>query len=257
MSVYNGMPYLKDATESILNQTYKNVEFIIVDDASTDGSWKYLKSTNDKRIKLIRNKKNLGLASSLNKALKVARGDYIARMDADDISLPKRLDTQVRFLDKNTNIDLCGTWVNLINKEGKIVGQKRYPTSDIKIKRVLPFYNPIIHPTLMIKTDVIHNTGYYDPSYDFAEDYELLVRSRKKFTMANIPKVTLKLRIGHVRRSTQQMIKMDKLDLKIKMRILKENFSATAFIAVIKKVIAVYLFPIKLKLQIAKFLNLS
>src|SRR3989338_4267706 len=120
MSVYNGMPlgpqsaswrtrtassaYLKDAVESILNQTYENFEFIIVDDASVDNSWDYLKNLNDHRIKLIKNKKNLGLAASLNKALKVAKGNYIARMDADDISLPTRFEEQVNYLQKNPSI---------------------------------------------------------------------------------------------------------------------------------------------------------
>ena len=135
MSVYNGMPlgphpamrgrtassaysqkssaYLKQAVESILNQTYKNFEFIIVDDASTDNSWQYLKSLKDKRIKLLKNSKNLGLAKSLNRAIGVASGHYIARMDADDISLPTRFQEQLKFLKRNPNIDLCGTWADL------------------------------------------------------------------------------------------------------------------------------------------------
>ena len=95
MSVYNGMPYLRQAVQSILNQTYKHFEIIIVDDASTDDSLRYLKSIKDKRVNLIKNLKNLGLASSLNIALRKARGDYIARMDADDVSLPRRLETQL------------------------------------------------------------------------------------------------------------------------------------------------------------------
>src|SRR4030042_6096810 len=119
MSVYNGLPlgpqpktktassaYLKEAVESILNQTYRNFEFIIVDDASRDKSWDYLKSLKDRRIKLIRNKKNLGLAASLNIALRQAQGDYVARMDADDISLPNRFEEQIYFLQKNPKIDL-------------------------------------------------------------------------------------------------------------------------------------------------------
>src|SRR3989338_10709157 len=130
MSVYNGMPYLPEAVKSILNQTYKNFEFIIIDDASTDQSTKYLRFLKDKRIKLIKNSKNLGLAASLNKALKFAKGEYIARMDADDISLPKRFEKQVKFFKKHPSVDICGTWVNLIDDVGKIIGEKKYPISD-------------------------------------------------------------------------------------------------------------------------------
>src|SRR3990167_10971452 len=101
MSVYNGMPFLKEAVASILKQTYRNFEFIIVDDGSRDKSWEYLKSLKDTRIKLLKNGRNLGLAASLNKALKKAKGDFIARMDADDVSFPQRLETQIKFLEKN------------------------------------------------------------------------------------------------------------------------------------------------------------
>ena len=103
MAVYNGMPYLTVAVESILAQTYKNFEFIIVDDASTDKSRKYLKSLKDKRISLLRNNKNLGLAASLNRGLKRAGGEYIARMDADDISLPQRFEVQLNFMNASND----------------------------------------------------------------------------------------------------------------------------------------------------------
>src|SRR3989338_5597380 len=126
MSVYNGLPYLKEAVKSILNQTYKNFEFIIVDDASRDKTWQFLKSLKDKRVKLIQNKKNLGLAASLNIAIRLAQGDFIARMDADDISLSNRFEEQIKYLTKHQEIDLCGTWVPLIDDTGKIVGSKTF-----------------------------------------------------------------------------------------------------------------------------------
>src|SRR3989344_1456117 len=154
MSVYNGMPYLEQAAESVLNQTYKNFEFIIVDDASTDDTLKYLKLLKDRRIKLIRNKKNLGLAASLNIALRQAKGDYIARMDADDISYPERLDIQLKFLTKNKSIDLCGSWVTLINDEGEKIGANRKnPRDDKMIKKLLGIRPTIIHPTFFGRED--------------------------------------------------------------------------------------------------------
>jgi len=136
MSTHNGLPYLKMAVQSILEQTYKNLEFIIVEDGSKDLSWKYLKKIRDKRIKLIKNSKKLGLAASLNKAIKTAKGKYIARMDADDISLSKRLETQVVFMQKNPTVDICGTWVKLIDENEKIITSIHKPIEDKSIKKM-------------------------------------------------------------------------------------------------------------------------
>jgi glycosyltransferase involved in cell wall biosynthesis len=108
MSVYNGEEHLREAIDSILNQTYKNFEFLIIDDGSTDGSVNIIRSYLDPRIRLIKNKKNIGITRSLNKGLKLARGEYIARMDDDDIAFPERLEKQVRFLNEHVNVGLVG-----------------------------------------------------------------------------------------------------------------------------------------------------
>src|SRR3989344_5299300 len=229
MSVYNGMPFLKEAVESILKQTYKDFEFIIVDDASTDGTWNYLKSIKDKqslrssqvaglkRIKLIKNSKNLGLAASLNKALKFAKGEYIARMDADDISLPKRFEKQIKFLLKNPSIDLCGTWANLVDAKGKIICDKKYPTQPGKVKRAITWYTAVIHPTYMAKKSFFKKMEGYRLDYDFAEDYDLLARAKNKFKIANVGEKLFLWRLADQRRSRANMIKMDKIELKIKL----------------------------------------
>jgi glycosyltransferase involved in cell wall biosynthesis len=199
MSVHNGLPYLKEAVESILKQTYKNFEFIIIDDASTDKSWEYLNSLKDKRIKLIRNKKNLGLAASLNVALRLARGDYIARMDADDVSLANRIEIQKKFLMSHPSIDICGTWADLINEDGQVIGEKKYPTKDIDIKNALARFSAIVHPTIMTKVKVYRQLKGYDPKFDLAEDYEFLLRAKDKFKMANISQKLLLWRLWEKR----------------------------------------------------------
>ncbi|MCR4324823.1 MAG: glycosyltransferase [Candidatus Curtissbacteria bacterium] len=258
MSVHNGMPYLKEAVKSILSQTYKNFEFIIVDDASTDKSLKYLKSVHDKRIKLIKNSKNLGLATSLNKALKVAKGEYIARMDADDISLPKRLETQLNFLIKNPKVDLCGSWAELINEEGRTVGEKKYPKNDKEIKKALGWYPPLIHPTWLARTEFYEKTKGYDIRFDMAEDYELLVRAKEKFQMANIGQKLLLWRLGNKRRSRQHFRQMDLTDLRIKRKALQKGYFGRLYIlTVIKKTLMVYLIPLPIKVRIAKFLKVA
>ena len=279
MSVYNGMPlgphpamrgrtassaysqkssaYLKQAVESILNQTYKNFEFIIVDDASTDNSWQYLKSLKDKRIKLLKNSKNLGLAKSLNRAIGVASGHYIARMDADDISLPTRFQEQLKFLKRNPNIDLCGAWADLIDEESSIIGEKKYPTSDSEIKKALSWYPPIIHPTFIAKTFVFKSLNGYDPKFEMAEDYELLMRAKRKFKFANVPKKLLLWRLWDKRRSRDSWDKMEKIDLKIKSEALKRgDFSQFYVFTVFGKFIITYIFPYRLKLFIFKAFKL-
>lgn len=253
MSVHNGLPYLRDAVKSILNQTYTNLEFIIVDDGSTDDSWRYLTSLKDQRIRLIRNKKNLGLAASLNKAIKVAQGEYIARMDADDISLPTRLEEQINFLKNNPSIDLCGTFAKLIDEKNKTVGKLKYPTSPVEIRRVLILFNPIIHPTFMVRSEFYKKLGGYREQYDGAEDYDLLMRGSKSFNYTNLPKELLMLRLSSLRRSVSSINKMDKLDLKIKIDFLKENGpSLINLYTIFKKLFFMYLTPPTLKIKIAR-----
>lgn len=256
MSVYNGTPYLKEAVDSILSQTYKNFEFIIVDDASSDNSWQYLKNLKDKRIKLIKNEKNLGLATSLNRALKIASGEYIARMDADDISLPQRFAQQLKFLQENPTIDLCGTWVDLIDDKGNVIGEKKRPTSPSKVKNAIGFYTALIHPTFMGKKTLFKALNGYSNKFDFAEDYDFLMRARDKFKMTNIPRKLLEWRLHDARRSRANMNIMDKVDLSIKLNSLKRNgLEIYLILGILKKMIFMYLIPSQIKFKLATMLK--
>lgn len=258
MSVYNGMPYLAEAVRSILNQTYKNFEFIIVDDASTDGTWKYLNSIKDGRIKLIRNSKNLGLAASLNKALKSAGGEYIARMDADDISLPRRLEAQLEFMQENPDVDLCGTWAYLINESSEIIGEKKFYEQDQMIKRALAIYSPIIHPTYFAKKDFFTMLGGYNRKFEYAEDYELLLRARRDFKFANIPIKLFKWRLWDRRRSRAEMEKIDRADFRVKLTGFKKGYFGKPYLSiVILKFFVTFLTPYFLKKAVAKKIKLA
>lgn len=256
MAVHNGMPFLLQAVDSILAQTYKNFEFIVVDDASIDKSWKYLKSIKDRRLVLLQNNKNIGLASTLNKGLKHARGDFIARMDADDISLPKRLEIQLNFMIKNPDIDLCGTWVNKINERGENVGQWKPSIADSSIKRYLGWHTAIIHPTFFAKAKFFKQLNYYDPEYDYAEDYELLMRARSRFKMANIPQKLLRWRLWDNRRSRQSWEKMEKVDFEIKRQAYKRGEFGKSYLIILgAKYLITYVLPYNLKLRVFKLLK--
>lgn len=252
MANYNGMPYLKLAVQSILSQTYKNFEFIIVDDASDDSSWGYLKKLGDKRIKLIKNNKNLGLAVSLNKALKIAKGVYIARMDADDISHKRRIDTQLMFMQSNSSVDLCGTWVKIINENNLSTGKIHHPTEDDQIKKTLRRITPLIHPTWFSKKKVLLNLKGYDPRWDMVEDYELLLRARN-YKMANVPKELLLWRSSKSRRSNKYIQAMYTKNFLLKLKYFKEGkLDLSYFPYLLRGLVSTYFFPTRLKIYLNK-----
>ena len=185
MPVYNGEKYLKKAIESILNQTFKNFELLIIDDGSMDSSVEIIKSYADPRIKLIHNDKNLNLPESLNKGIDIAQTEYIARMDADDISLPHRLETQVKFMNENPNIDVCGSFVKRLDKQRQIIW--KFPTEDSHIKAGLLFKCCLSHPTIMMRTSSIKKYNlYYSVDYIKCEDYEFWARASEFLNFANI-----------------------------------------------------------------------
>ena len=148
MSVYNGDRYLREAIDSILNQTLDNFEFIIIDDGSTDASNQIIKSYRDPRLKMVKNKENIGLTKSLNIGIGLCCGEYIARMDADDISLPKRLEIQYKFMDDHPEVGICGTLNRGI--ENNKVGISKYPEDHDSIYCMLLFQNVFDHSTLMM-----------------------------------------------------------------------------------------------------------
>lgn len=180
MSVYNGEKYLRKAIESILNQTYGNFEFLIINDGSTDSSAKIVHSYQDSRIHFINNHKNIGLTKSLNKGLALAKGEYIARQDADDISNLKRFEKQVNYLERNSEVVLLGTQARIINSKGfvsKIPNFRKLPTNEISIRWYCMINNPFIHSSIMIRRKIIWGEyGGYNNSFITSQDYELWSR---------------------------------------------------------------------------------
>ncbi|MCP3761379.1 glycosyltransferase [Domibacillus sp. A3M-37] len=194
MPVYNGELYLKEAIESILNQSFKDFEFLIINDGSTDSSEEIIKSYGDSRIRLVNNERNLRLIATLNKGLELARGEYIARMDCDDISHPKRLEKQVKKMNSDESIAICGTGFKVIGKHGL----KPLILTDFKsIRNYLHIGNCIVHPSIMIRKSILRkNNYYYDPLYTHIEDYELFVRISKKYKIVNLNKNLLHYRLS-------------------------------------------------------------
>ncbi|MEK7658890.1 MAG: glycosyltransferase family 2 protein, partial [Patescibacteria group bacterium] len=157
MSVFNQGQYLEESIRSILSQTFKNFEFIIVNDACSDKSPQILKywADRDSRIKIITNEENIGLTKSLNKAIKEASGEYIVRQDSDDISLEERLEKQVSFLDLHTDVKILGTFGYRISEDGTIIGKQRVPVSSNTIKKYIIKKNPFMHTSVMMRKEII------------------------------------------------------------------------------------------------------
>lgn len=202
MSNYNTPEeYLRTAIDSILNQTYTNFEFIIVDDCSTDASKDVIKSYRDSRIILIENEKNLGLTKSLNVALRAAKGEFIARMDSDDYSYPDRLDKQVDFMRRNPEYILCGTAIELFgngaNKYKQKTIIKEVPAQEEwKIRQLFDNSTNIIHPTAMFRHQLLlDNHIQYNESYIYAQDYRIWIDCNKAAKCTSLSDVLFKYRI--------------------------------------------------------------
>jgi glycosyltransferase involved in cell wall biosynthesis len=209
MPVFNGALYLREAMDSILRQSFADFEFLIIDDGSTDQSMSIVNSYDDSRINLLENGRNMGLVYTLNRGLDLAKGEFIARMDCDDISLPERFEKQLKFMERHPEVGVCGGWIEYFMGRQLVL---KLPVSDAEIKKILPADNPIANPTVMMRTKVIKNQPiYYDPQYPYAGDYELWLRLAAVTCFANIPEVLLKYRIhpkqiGHVHAEEQVQI---------------------------------------------------
>lgn len=191
MSNYNtNNEYLKLAVNSILNQTFKDFELIIVDDASDNDNLQILEEYRDKRIKLIKNNKNLGLAANLNTAISLAKGEYIARMDTDDISMPSRLEKQFNYLEKHPDIGVLGTSAIFFGKRKRI---KKMLENHEDIKSNLLFQNQLIHPSVMIRKELFE-LEMYNNSFKTAQDYELWSRLIWVTKFHNLSEILLKYR---------------------------------------------------------------
>ena len=195
MSVYNGERYLRAAINSILSQSFGDFEFIIIDDGSEDGTWRVLTSYADPRIRLVRNEQNLGLTRSLNKGLALARGRYIARQDADDISMPQRFERQLSVFMRNPNAAAVFTAFNYIDENGEVKGTVYPPTDSQLIRESLFHVNPLCHGSAMMRREAVDSVGGYDISYATAQDRDLWLRLSDCFALEAIPEVLYQLRV--------------------------------------------------------------
>ena len=197
MSVHNGARYLRGAIESILSQTLPDLELIVVDDASSDGSGEICReyAQRDARVVFLANTDRLGLTPSLNRALSKAHGTYMARMDADDVSLPHRFKTQVSYLETHVDVGLVGSFYTEIDEDGSVlIPEYRFPTEPIIICWRMAFENPLPHPPIMARRALIEEVGRYDERWRTSQDFDLFTRLCVLTKLANCPEVLFEWR---------------------------------------------------------------
>ncbi|HVY76294.1 MAG TPA: glycosyltransferase [Puia sp.] len=207
MPVYNGEKYLKEAIDSVLSQTYSNIELLVIDDGSSDASAAIVSNYPDDRVKLIRNEVNSGIVFSRNRGLELAEGEYIATLDADDIALPDRIERQVSFLDTHPEYGLCGTYFRTVDKDGKLMREVRFPTESEDINSYLVLGNCFCASTVMIRANLGKKLRYRE-SFDIVEDYDLWYRVSKEAKVANLPFCGTYYRVhsGNISTARQQIM---------------------------------------------------
>ncbi len=218
MSVYNAEKHLDEAIQSILNQTYKNFEFIIINDGSTDKSLEIIEKykSQDTRIVFI-SRENRGLVASLNEGIELAQGKYIARMDADDISLPQRFEKQIHFMKEN-ELDVCGSWISKFRGSSNL-GITKYPEDDANIKFRLLFMSSFAHPTVIFKKSILDTDSKYRNVK--AEDYQLWTElALAGFRMGNVPQILLKYRVH------KNQLTKNKKELNLSSKLISTHYSA-------------------------------
>ena len=192
LPVYNASDYLRAAIDSILNQSFKNFELLIINDGSKDQSSNIIHSYRDPRLRIIHHSKNVGLIKTLNEGLKIASGNYIVRMDADDVSLPHRIEKQVKFMNAHPEVALAGTWFRDLKSKIKVA---KTPINHNALKSYLFFSCGLAHPTVILRKNVFYEHHlFFNSDYPHAEDYELWVRASRMLEIANIPEVLLQYR---------------------------------------------------------------
>jgi glycosyl transferase family 2 len=197
LAVHNGDHFLAETLASLRAQTFHDFELLVVDDASNDETPAILQAWPDHRLRLVRNERQLGLAASLNRGLRLATGRYIARQDADDLSEPARLAQQVGHLEAHLELALLGSWYTEIDAAGQLLRERKLPLGWTDLCWALQFYCPFAHSAVMFRrTEVLSQIGYYDEALSYAPDYDLWLRIARRLPVANLDQHLLRYRVS-------------------------------------------------------------
>jgi GT2 family glycosyltransferase len=219
LAVHNGGSYLTEAVESILGQTLADFTLIVVDDGSTDETARYLASLRDARLRVLRNEPGQGQTRALNRALEASRSPYVARMDADDIAEPERLEKQLAYLKAHPEVSVLGTAVTIIDEDGAPTGAWQTPAAPACLGWQTTWRCPLCHPSVMVRADFIRGLGGYDSRFEVAQDYDLWARVvAAGGKLAVLPERLLRYRMSASQMTARRRPVMDREVLEIAFR---------------------------------------
>lgn len=263
MPAYNAERYIEEAIESILKQTFRDFEFIIIDDCSSDRTWEIIQSfaQKDARIVALRNEKNMRISLTLNKGIEMARGTYIARMDADDWSYPYRLEKQVVFMDAHPEVGVSGGSMEVCDANMRRIGERRYNLTDSDIRRKLFRYSPFSHPLAVFRTSILRENAFvYGPSLAIAEDYDLYFRIGTVSSFGNLPDILIKYRMIGSGISMSKARIQERLTLYIRLKAIVEyGYTARASDVIygVLQFLSMFIIPPMLKVKIFNYFRNS
>ncbi len=213
MTVYNHQMYVQSSIESILYQTFKDFELVIINNGSEDNSGNLIKKIKDKRIKFYSFKKNIGRTKALNYGLKKCIGKYVAIQDSDDLSKKNRIQTQFNFLEKNLNFGLVGSNYTMISNSNKIIRKKIVSSEFDKYPNIILFKNIIAHSTVMYRSEIMKEIGGYPKKFLYAQDYAFYLKVIKKNKIKLLDRILVDLRISHINSETYRLKKTASIQL--------------------------------------------
>lgn len=253
MPCYNAEMYIKEAIESILNQTYEDFEFIIIDDHSTDNTWLIVQeyAQKDNRIRAYKNDINQYIAKNRNILLSFAESKYIAWMDSDDISLPNRLENQIKVMEKNPEIGICGGFLEFFDDNYNNTSIRLYKEFDQELRKTIFKYSPVAQPASMVRLEVYNKVGVYNEKYPPAEDLDMSFRIGKFYKFYNLQDIIIKYRVNENSATFSNLKKMELSTLKVRYE--NKNFYKYTFLDIlynITQLLFIFIMPSEFKIKL-------
>lgn len=250
---FNVEKYVKDAMASLLTQSYRHIEIIAIDDCSVDSTLSILQefAHQDERIRVFHNDKNLNLSTTLNRGIGEAKGDYIVRMDADDVSLPDRIEKQVSYMEEHRDVGISGGSMEIVNEALVPIGFRSYFTDDKSIRQHIFMFSPFSHPAVIIRKSVLDKSGLYNKAFYPAEDYELYFRLGENAKFANLKDTLIRYRVVGNSMTTGNTKNMELMTIKIRKKYYV-SYKATLFDKFYNELhrLSVFIIPPRFKIRL-------
>ena len=257
---YNSGEYIESTLESISNQTYTNLEILVMDDCSTDRTMEIAQriQEDDKRIRIIRNERNLGITGNMNKGISLCNGKYVAILDGDDWAYPYRIEKQVEAMESNKKVVLCSGYMDICDEDLNIQNRRKYPLTDKEIRRAIVRYDPISHPSSMWRRDALLKTNLYSENFPICRDYDLIVRISEFGEYINVPESLIKYRVRESSETGKRIRQTQMYSFYIQMKAVFEykfRFTFSDAVFLFLRLIVTGIFPVSVQRFIANRFN--